>query len=91
MYVLLHDWYKSDFFGLFSDDDTGGVFSQDLMSAVLNGHLDDARKLIEEGADVNAEDVHGNTVRVTCIERGFVNQNSCKLQPIDDRNSQACY
>ena len=33
------------------------------MSAVLNGHLDDARKLIAEGADVNAEDVHGNTVR----------------------------
>ena len=38
------------------------MFSQDLMSAVLNGHLDDAKKLIEEGADVNAEDVHGNTV-----------------------------
>ena len=45
-----------------SDDDSGGVFSQDLMSAVLNGHLEDAKKLIEEGADVNAEDVHGNTV-----------------------------
>ena len=45
-----------------SDDDSGGVFSQDLMSAVLNGHLDDAKKLIEEGANVNAEDVHGNTV-----------------------------
>ena len=34
-------------------------FQEDLMSAVLNGHLDDARQLIADGADVNAEDVHG--------------------------------
>ena len=26
------------------------------MSAVLNGHLEDAEKLIEEGADVNAQE-----------------------------------
>ncbi len=30
------------------------------MSAVLNGHIEDAKKLIEEGADVNAEDQHGS-------------------------------
>jgi len=45
----------------------GGVFSQDLMSAVLNGHLEDAEKLIEEGADVNGEDQHGNTAVMITI------------------------
>ncbi len=34
-------------------------FSEDLLSAVLNGNLDTAKELIEDGANVNQEDVHG--------------------------------
>ena len=45
------------------------------MSAVLNGHLEDAKKLIEEGADVNAEDVHGNTVSKYSILRSSSRSN----------------
>jgi len=43
---------EAEFFG-------GG---QSLLDLVLNGDLDTARQLIEDGADVNEADVHGNTV-----------------------------
>ena len=33
--------------------------SESLLSAVLNGHIETAKQLIEEGGDVNAADVHG--------------------------------
>ena len=36
---------------------TGG--GGNLLNLILNGHLDDARQLIENGADVNSEDQHG--------------------------------
>ena len=36
-------------------------FNEDLMSAVLNGHIETAKELIEDGSDVNAEDVHGRS------------------------------
>lgn len=44
-----------------SEDDlpgssSSGVLSESLTSAVLNGHIEDAQQLIEDGADVNAED-----------------------------------
>ncbi|TRY77962.1 hypothetical protein TCAL_08622 [Tigriopus californicus] len=47
-----------------------GFFSESLMSAVLNNHLEEAKLLIEQGSDVNAEDVHGNSVLHIAAQNG---------------------
>lgn len=54
-----------------------GFFTESLMSAVLNNHLDEAKQLIEQGSDVNAEDVHGNSVLHIAAQNG-------RLDIIDD-------
>ena len=36
--------------------------TESLIKLVLNGHLEDAKVLIEEGADVNEQDVHGEDI-----------------------------
>ena len=44
--------------------------SESLLSSVLNGHIDTAKKLIKDGADVNAEDTHGNSVLLIASQNG---------------------
>ena len=44
--------------------------SQTLLTAVLRGNIDEALALIDDGADVNAEDVHGNSVLLIAAQNG---------------------
>ena len=46
---------------------SGGGGAGNLLSLVQNGHLEEAMKLIEEGADVNTQDQHGKVHSVTQI------------------------
>ena len=49
-----------------------GPSGGDLLSAILNGHIDDAKAMIEDGADVNTEDVHGNSALLIASQNGRV-------------------
>lgn len=46
--------------------------SESLIKAVLNGHIEDAKAMIKDGADVNEEDVHGNSVLHIAAQNGRV-------------------
>lgn len=49
-----------------------GPSNGDLLDAILNGHIDDAKALLKDGADVNAEDVHGNSALLIASQNGRV-------------------
>ena len=50
---------NEDIFATLDFDGGSGASGQDLLNAVLNGHIEEAKQLIKDGADVNAEDQHG--------------------------------
>ncbi len=43
----------------FTSGSGGAASGASLLDAVLNGHIEEAKELIKDGADVNAEDQHG--------------------------------
>ena len=52
------------------DFESSSSSNGNLRDLVLNGDIETAKKLIEEGADVNAEDQHGNSVLHIAAQNG---------------------